>query len=139
MSNLIIKVPIIMRDKRVISLDIGRIVAGTKYRGELEERIKKIIEEVKNSKDVILFIDEIHMIIGAGDSTGSMDAVNILKPALARGEIQVIGATTMDEYRKHIEKDTALDRRFQIVQLDEPNELDSIKILNGLKIDMKIY
>ena len=128
-----------MRDKRVISLDIGRIVAGTKYRGELEERIKKIIEEVKNSKDVILFIDEIHMIIGAGDSTGSMEAVNILKPALARGEIQVIGATTMDEYRKHIEKDAALDRRFQIVQLDEPSELDSIKILNGLKIDMKIY
>ena len=126
----------IMRDKRVISLDIGRIVAGTKYRGELEERIKKIIEEVKNSKDIILFIDEIHMIIGAGDSTGSMDAVNILKPALARGEIQVIGATTMDEYRKHIEKDAALDRRFQIVQLDEPSELDSIKILNGLKIDM---
>ena len=139
LSNLIIKVPIIMRDKRVISLDIGRIVAGTKYRGELEERIKKIIEEVKNSKDVILFIDEIHMIIGAGDSTGSMEAVNILKPALARGEIQVIGATTMDEYRKHIEKDAALDRRFQIVQLDEPSELDSIKILNGLKIDMKIY
>ena len=127
----------IMRDKRVISLDIGRIVTGTKYRGELEERIKKIIEEVKNSKDVILFIDEIHMIIGAGDSTCSMEAVNILKPALARGEIQVIGATTMDEYRKHIEKDAALDRRFQIVQLDEPSELDSIKILNGLKIDMK--
>ena len=135
LSNLIIKgqVPMIMRDKRVISLDIGGIVAGTKYRGEFEERIKRILEEVKNSKDVILFIDEIHMIIGAGDSTGSMDAANILKPALARGEIQVIGATTMDEYRKHIEKDAALDRRFQIVQLDEPSELDSIKILNGLK------
>lgn len=135
LSNLIVKgeVPMTMRDKRVVSLDIGGMVAGTKYRGEFEERIKRIIEEVKNSKDVILFIDEIHMIIGAGDSTGSMDAANILKPALARGEVQVIGATTMDEYRKHIEKDAALDRRFQIVQLDEPNEIDSVKILNGLK------
>ena len=135
LANLIVKgqVPMNMRDKRVVSLDIGGMVAGTKYRGEFEERIKRIIEEVKASKDIIMFIDEIHMIIGAGDSTGSMDAANILKPALARGEVQVVGATTMDEYRKHIEKDAALDRRFQIVQLDEPSELDSIKILNGLK------
>ena len=135
LANLIVKgqVPITLKEKRIVSLDVGAMVAGTKYRGEFEERIKRIIDEVKSSKNIIVFIDEIHMIIGAGDSVGSMDAANILKPALARGEIQVVGATTMDEYRKHIEKDAALARRFQTVQLDEPTEIDAINILKGLK------
>lgn len=135
LANLIVKgeVPNVIKDKKVVNLDVSRMVAGTKYRGEFEERIKRIIDELKNNKDIILFIDEIHSIIGAGDASGSLDAANILKPALARGDIQVIGATTVDEYRKYIEKDKALERRFQTVSIDEPSVDDSIKILDGLK------
>ena len=141
LANLIVNgdVPEIVKNKRVINLDVGGMVAGTKYRGEFEERIKRIIEEVKNNKDIILFIDEIHSLIGAGDASGSLDAANILKPALARGDIQVIGATTIDEYRKYIEKDAALERRFQTVQVNEPSVEDSIKILNGLKYRYEKY
>ena len=126
-------VPEILYGKRLVSLDLSGMVAGTKYRGDFEERIKRIIDELKSNKDVILFIDEIHTLIGAGGAEGALDAANILKPALARGEIQVIGATTIDEYRKHIEKDSALERRFQTVNVDEPNVEDSIAILKGLK------
>ncbi len=125
--------PEILRNKRVISLDLTGMVAGTKYRGDFEERIKAIIDEVKNSSDVILFIDEVHTIIGAGSAEGSTDAANILKPSLARGDLQVIGATTIDEYRKNIEKDAALERRFQPVTVGEPSEQDAILILKGLR------
>lgn len=127
------EVPENLREKRLISLDLTGTVAGSKYRGEFEERIKRIIDEVEQSGDVILFIDEIHTIIGAGGAEGSMDASNILKPSLARGEIQVVGATTIDEYRKYIEKDAALERRFQPVTVDEPSEQEAIEILKGLK------
>ncbi|MEG0457183.1 MAG: ATP-dependent Clp protease ATP-binding subunit, partial [Oscillospiraceae bacterium] len=116
------KVPQTLKNKRVISLDLSGMVAGTKYRGDFEERIKNALQEVTKSGNVILFIDEIHTIIGAGGSEGAVDAANILKPQLARGEIQLIGATTIDEYRKYIEKDSALERRFQPVTVDEPNE-----------------
>ncbi|SHK21230.1 ATP-dependent Clp protease ATP-binding subunit ClpC [Tepidibacter formicigenes DSM 15518] len=126
-------VPEILKDKRVVSLDLGSILAGAKYRGEFEERIKKIMEELTREKDVILFIDELHTIVGAGGAEGAIDASNILKPALARGEIQVIGATTIDEYRKYIEKDSALERRFQPVMVEEPTIEDTIKILEGLR------
>ena len=126
-------VPDNIKDKRLMMLDTGSLVAGTKYRGEFEERMKKIIEEMTQDGQVILFIDEIHTLIGAGSAEGAIDAANILKPALARGEIQVIGATTLDEYQKHIEKDAALERRFSRVQIDEPNEEESILIINGLK------
>lgn len=126
-------VPEMLIGKRVVSLDLTSMVAGTKYRGDFEERIKNAIEEVKKAKDVILFIDELHTIIGAGAAEGSIDASNILKPALSRGEIQVVGATTLDEYRKHIEKDAALERRFQPVQVDEPTGEESIEILRGLR------
>ncbi len=126
-------VPETIRDKRVVTLDLSGMVAGSKYRGEFEERIKGIINEVRNDGQVLLFIDEIHTIIGAGGAEGAMDASNILKPSLARGEIQIIGATTIDEYRKHIEKDAALERRFQPVMIEEPTEEESIAILNGLR------
>ena len=126
-------VPELLKDMRVVMLDISGMVAGTKYRGEFEERIKRIIEELSANKNIILFIDEIHTIIGAGGAEGALDAANILKPALARGEIQVIGATTRDEFRKHIEKDAALERRFQTVEVKEPSEEESIEILKGLK------
>lgn len=126
-------VPELLYGKRLVSLDLSGMVAGTKYRGDFEERIKRIIDELKSNKDVILFIDEIHTLIGAGGAEGALDAANILKPALARGDIQVIGATTIDEYRKHIEKDSALERRFQTVNVDEPSVEDSIAILKGLK------
>ena len=126
-------VPDNIKDKRLMMLDTGSLVAGTKYRGEFEERMKKIIEEMTQDGQVILFIDEIHTLIGAGSAEGAIDAANILKPALARGEIQVIGATTLDEYQKHIEKDAALERRFSRVQIDEPNEEESILIINCLK------
>ena len=126
-------VPEHLKTKRVFSLDLTSMIAGTKYRGDFEDRIKKVIEEVKKSDDIILFIDELHTIIGAGSAEGSADAANILKPSLARGDFQVIGATTLDEYRKHIEKDAALERRFQPVQVDEPSKEDAVKILKGLR------
>ena len=126
-------VPEILSGKSVISLDIGSMVAGAKYRGEFEDRIKKIMVEVSGRKNVILFIDEIHTIVGAGAAEGAVDAANILKPALARGEIQLIGATTIDEYRRHIEKDAALERRFQPVMIDEPTAEETVKIINGLR------
>jgi len=126
-------VPDILEDKRVLTLDIGLLVAGTKYRGEFEERLKKIMEEIRGAGNVILVIDEVHTLIGAGAAEGAIDAANILKPALARGELQCIGATTLDEYRKHIERDAALERRFQPVQVGEPSVVDTIEILRGLK------
>merc|ERR1712139_86834 len=126
-------IPDILEDKRVLTLDIGLLVAGTKYRGEFEERLKKIMEEIKSAGNVILVIDEVHTLIGAGAAEGAIDAANILKPALARGELQCIGATTLDEYRKHIEKDAALERRFQPVMVGEPSIADTIEILKGLR------
>merc|ERR1719428_1404580 len=125
--------PETISDKRVISLDIGLLIAGTKYRGEFEERLKKLMDEIKQNEDVILMIDEVHTLIGAGAAEGAIDAANILKPALARGELQCIGATTIDEYRKHIEKDPALERRFQPVQVPEPSVEEAIEILRGLR------
>ena len=126
-------VPENLRNKRIVSLSISSMLAGAKYRGEFEERLKKAINEVQQHDDMIIFIDEIHTLVGAGATEGAMDAANILKPALARGEFQVIGATTLDEYKKHIEKDAALERRFQPVQVGEPNEEDALEILRGLR------
>ena len=127
------EVPETLKDKRVMSLDMGTVVAGTKYRGEFEERMKKVMEEIHKAGNVVLFIDELHTLIGAGGAEGAIDASNILKPALARGELQCIGATTLEEYRKHIEKDAALERRFQPVQVDEPSVEDTVLILKGLR------
>ncbi|MBQ7957477.1 MAG: ATP-dependent Clp protease ATP-binding subunit [Clostridia bacterium] len=127
------EVPELLKDKKLYTLDLTGMVAGTKYRGDFEERIKTAMDEVKKAGDVILFIDEIHTLIGAGSAEGAVDAANILKPSLARGEIQLIGATTIDEYRKHIEKDAALERRFQPVMVGEPSEEEAIEILKGLK------
>lgn len=126
-------VPENLKNKRLIALDLTGMIAGAKYRGEFEERIKNVLEELKKAHDVILFIDELHMIVGAGAAEGAVDAANILKPALARGEIQMIGATTLDEYRKHIEKDAALERRFQPVTVNEPSPEDAVAILKGLR------
>ena len=126
-------VPEILRNKRIISLSISSMLAGAKYRGEFEERLKKAIDEVQKHNDMIIFIDEIHTLVGAGATEGAMDAANILKPALARGEFQVVGATTLDEYKKHIEKDAALERRFQPVLVGEPSEEDALEILKGLR------
>ena len=126
-------VPEILRDKKVITLDLALMVAGTKYRGQFEERIKAVMDEIRRAKNVILFIDEMHTIVGAGSAEGTMDASNIIKPALSRGELQVIGATTLNEFRKYIEKDSALERRFQQVKVEEPSVDDAIKILIGLK------
>ncbi|MBN3927456.1 ATP-dependent Clp protease ATP-binding subunit, partial [Nostoc sp. NMS4] len=126
-------VPDILEDKRVVTLDIGLLVAGTKYRGEFEERLKKIMDEIRSAGNVILVIDEVHTLIGAGAAEGAIDAANILKPALARGELQCIGATTLDEYRKHIERDAALERRFQPVMVGEPTVDETIEILYGLR------
>ncbi|NLY18012.1 MAG: ATP-dependent Clp protease ATP-binding subunit [Clostridiaceae bacterium] len=126
-------IPETLKDKRVVTLDLSSMVAGAKYRGEFEDRLKKSIEEIRNSGNVILFIDELHTIIGAGAAEGAIDASNILKPLLARGEIQVIGATTLDEYRKHIEKDAALERRFQPILIGEPSEEEAIEILKGIR------
>ena len=126
-------VPEILKDKRVVSIDISSMVAGAKYRGDFEERIKKALAEVKKAGDIILFIDEIHTIVGAGAAEGAIDAANILKPLLARGEIQLVGATTLNEYRKYIEKDAALERRFSPVNVNEPSEKDTIKILKGIR------
>ncbi|MEL6139569.1 MAG: Clp protease N-terminal domain-containing protein, partial [Cyanobacteria bacterium J06628_6] len=126
-------IPDILEDKRVVTLDIGLLVAGTKYRGEFEERLKKIMDEIRSAANVILVIDEVHTLIGAGAAEGAIDAANILKPALARGELQCIGATTLDEYRKHIERDAALERRFQPVMVGEPSVEETIEILHGLR------
>lgn len=127
------EVPEILRDKRVMTLDMGTVVAGTKYRGEFEDRLKKVMDEIRQAGNIILFIDELHTLIGAGGAEGAIDASNILKPSLARGELQCIGATTLDEYRKYIEKDAALERRFQPIRVDEPTADESIRILEGLR------
>src|SRR5699024_1558518 len=127
------KVSRILFDKRVVSLDLAALVAGTKYRGQFEERIKAIMNELAKNKDIILFIDEIHTIVGAGGASGSLDASNMFKPALARGDLQCIGASTLDEYRNHIEKDGALDRRFQKVVVDPPSVAETIEILENVK------
>ena len=126
-------VPETLRERRLLTLDIGSLVAGTKYRGEFEERLKKVIEEIKQAGNCILFVDELHMLVGAGAAEGAVDAANILKPALARGELQCIGATTLDEYRKHIERDAALERRFQPVVVDEPTVEETVEILRGIR------
>ena len=127
------EVPDHLLDKRVIMLDMAAMIAGTKYRGEFEDRLKKVISEIKKQGNIIVFIDELHLLVGAGAAEGSMDAANILKPALACGELHMIGATTLDEYCKHIEKDTALERRFQTVIVKEPTVKDTVAILRGLK------
>ncbi|WP_442597430.1 ATP-dependent protease ATP-binding subunit ClpC [Neobacillus sp. D3-1R] len=127
------EVPEILRDKRVMTLDMGTVVAGTKYRGEFEDRLKKVMDEIRQAGNIILFIDELHTLIGAGGAEGAIDASNILKPSLARGELQCIGATTLDEYRKYIEKDAALERRFQPIRVDEPTMEESVQILQGLR------
>ena len=127
------EVPDILENKKIVQLDMGLLVAGTKYRGEFEERLKKIMDEIRQAGNIILVIDEMHTLIGAGAAEGAIDAANILKPALSRGEIQVIGATTLDEYRKHIEKDSALERRFQMVLVEQPSVQETIEIIMGLK------
>ena len=127
------EVPELLKNKKVFALDLTGMVAGTKYRGDFEERIKNVLDEVKRAGDIILFIDELHTIVGAGSAEGAVDAANILKPSLARGELQIIGATTFDEYRKHIEKDAALERRFQPVTVGEPSEEEAVEILRGIK------
>ena len=126
-------VPYMLQDKRVMSLSMASLVAGAKYRGEFEERLKGVIDEIRRAGDVILFIDEMHTLVGAGAAEGALDAANILKPALSRGEIQIIGATTLDEYKKHLEKDAALSRRFQTIMVEEPSVDDAIAILKGLR------
>src|SRR5660397_37161 len=133
-------VPETIKDKKVVALDMGALVAGAKFRGEFEERLKAVIKEVQDSQgQIILFIDELHTLVGAGAAEGAMDASNLLKPALARGELHVIGATTLDEYRKHIEKDAALERRFQPVLVDEPTVDETISILRGLKEKYEVH
>ncbi|HBI04689.1 MAG TPA: ATP-dependent Clp protease ATP-binding subunit ClpC, partial [Paenibacillaceae bacterium] len=127
------EIPETLRNKRVMTLDMGTVVAGTKYRGEFEDRLKKIMDEIRQAGNIVLFIDELHTLIGAGGAEGAIDASNILKPSLARGELQCIGATTLDEYRKYIEKDAALERRFQPIQVDEPSADEAVQILYGLR------
>ena len=126
-------IPELLRDRRIVSLDLAMMVAGTKYRGQFEERIKAVMSEVKRAKNIILFIDELHTLVGAGGAEGAIDASNVLKPALSRGEIQCIGATTLDEYRKYIEKDGALERRFQTIIVEPPSKAETIEILKGLR------
>ena len=129
-----------IKDRRLLSLDMGSLIAGAKYRGEFEERLKGVLDEVKQAAgEIILFIDEMHTLVGAGKSEGAMDASNLLKPALARGELHCIGATTLDEYRKHVEKDAALERRFQPVFVGEPTVPDTISILRGLKEKYELH
>src|SRR5438552_164109 len=133
-------VPESLKNKRIIALDMGALIAGAKYRGEFEERLKAVLKEVQESQgDIILFIDELHTVVGAGKAEGAMDAGNLLKPMLARGELHCIGATTLDEYRKHVEKDAALERRFQPVQVDQPSVEDTISILRGLKDRYEVH
>ena len=133
-------VPDGIKDKRLLALDMGSLIAGAKYRGEFEERLKGVLDEVKQAAgDIILFIDEMHTLVGAGKAEGAMDAGNLLKPALARGELHCIGATTLDEYRKYIEKDAALERRFQPVFVGEPTVPDTISILRGLKEKYELH
>ena len=133
-------VPESLRDRRLLALDLGALVAGAKYRGEFEERLKALLQEVTHGAgDVVLFIDELHTLVGAGKAEGAMDASNMLKPALARGELHCIGATTLDEYRKHIEKDAALARRFQPVFVTQPTVADTISILRGLKEKYELH
>ena len=127
------QVPEILKDKRIVVLDLAMMVAGTKYRGQFEERIKAVINEVRRAKNVVLFIDELHTLVGAGGAEGAIDASNVLKPALARGEVQCIGATTLDEFRKHIEKDGALERRFQTIIVEQPSKEETLDILRGLQ------
>ena len=127
------KVPSTLQGKRLVTLDMGSLVAGTKYRGEFEERLKKVVKEITESGKCILFIDEVHTMVGAGAAEGAVDAANILKPSLARGELQTIGATTPDEYRKYLERDSALERRFQPVRVEEPSVDESVEILKGIK------
>ena len=131
------KVSRVLYNKRIISLDLASLVAGTKYRGQFEERMKAVMNELEKNRDIILFIDEIHTIVGAGGATGSLDASNMFKPALARGEVQCIGATTLDEYRTSIEKDGALERRFQKIIIEPTSEEETVEILNNIKINMK--
>src|SRR5699024_2360197 len=126
-------VPETLKDKQIYTLALGSLVAGSRYRGDFEERLKKVLKEIRTRGDIILCIDEIHTLVGAGAAEGAIDAASILKPMLARGELQTIGATTLDEYRKHIEKDAALERRFQPIQVDEPSVEDSVAILRGLR------
>ena len=127
------EVPDLLHDRRVVVLDLAMMVAGTKYRGQFEERIKAVMNEVRRAGNIILFIDELHTLVGAGGAEGAIDASNVLKPAMARGEIQCVGATTFDEYRKYIEKDAALERRFQSIAVEPPNEEDTLAILKGLR------
>src|SRR2546427_11419967 len=131
--------PDALKDHRVLSLDMAAVIAGTKYRGQFEERLKAIINEIAQNKNIILFIDELHTLVGAGAAEGAVDAPNMLKPALARGELHCVGATTLDESRKHIEKDAALERRFQPVFVDEPSVEDTIAILRGLKERYEVH
>jgi ATP-dependent Clp protease ATP-binding subunit ClpC len=126
-------VPETLKDKQIYSLDLGALVAGSRYRGDFEERLKKVLKEIKTRGDIVLFIDELHTLVGAGAAEGAIDAASILKPMLARGELQTIGATTLDEYRKHLEKDAALERRFQPIQVPEPTIAHTIEILKGLR------
>ncbi len=127
------EVPEILADKRIVVLDLAMMVAGTKYRGQFEERIKAVMNEVRRARNTILFVDELHTLVGAGGAEGAIDAANVLKPALARGEIQCIGATTLDEYRKYIEKDNALARRFQEIMVEPTSQEETIAILKGLR------
>ena len=133
-------VPDVIKNRKIVTLDMGALIAGAKYRGEFEDRLKAVLKEVISSKEqIILFVDEIHTVVGAGAVEGAMDAANLLKPALARGELRLIGATTLKEYQKHIEKDAALERRFQPIYIQEPNTEDAITILRGLKEKYELH